>query len=113
MATLQELLAQAAALDAKIAVANAELRAAQTEERKAALVQITELAAKHGIAADEITAKLGGAKVKLSKGGKVSKPAAIKYHDQASGATWTGRGLKPKWLVAALGAGKSLDDFKV
>lgn len=35
-----------------------------------------------------------------------------KYRDAASGQTWSGRGLKPKWLVEALGAGKSLADFQ-
>ncbi len=36
----------------------------------------------------------------------------IKYRD-ADGNTWTGRGLKPRWLTAALATGKSLQDFAV
>lgn len=44
------------------------------------------------------------------KGVKRSIP--IKYRD-ASGNTWTGRGLKPRWLTAALAEGKSLEDFAV
>lgn len=36
----------------------------------------------------------------------------IKYRD-SEGNTWTGRGLKPRWLTAALAQGKSLDDFAV
>jgi len=36
-----------------------------------------------------------------------------KYRDPASGQTWTGRGLKPKWLSAALESGKHLTDFAV
>jgi len=27
--------------------------------------------------------------------------------------TWAGRGLKPRWLVAALKSGKKLDDFSI
>jgi DNA-binding protein H-NS len=37
----------------------------------------------------------------------------VKYRDPASGATWAGRGSKPRWLVAALAAGKSADDFLI
>jgi DNA-binding protein H-NS len=30
-----------------------------------------------------------------------------------SGETWAGRGAKPKWLVAAIKRGKTLDDFLI
>jgi DNA-binding protein H-NS len=30
-----------------------------------------------------------------------------------SGETWAGRGAKPRWLVAAIKAGKKLDDFLI
>lgn len=43
---------------------------------------------------------------------KAAGKVAIKYKD-ADGNTWTGRGLQPRWLKAALAAGKKLDDFKV
>ena len=35
----------------------------------------------------------------------------VKYRD-ADGNTWTGRGRKPKWLIAAINAGAKLDDFR-
>lgn len=52
---------------------------------------------------------------------KAKKPAAKKvesrrpaqYSDPMTGATWSGRGLKPKWLSVALEQGKSLADFQV
>lgn len=43
---------------------------------------------------------------------KLASPPA-KYRDPASGQTWTGRGLKPKWLAIALASGKTLADFQV
>lgn len=43
---------------------------------------------------------------------KLASPPA-QYRDPASGQTWTGRGLKPKWLAVALEQGKSLADFQV
>ena len=37
---------------------------------------------------------------------------APKYRDEA-GNTWTGRGLKPRWLTAALQAGRKIEDFVI
>ncbi|MDP9123698.1 MAG: H-NS histone family protein [Pseudomonadota bacterium] len=48
-----------------------------------------------------------------AKTGATGKKVQPKYRDPASGATWTGRGLKPKWLQAALDAGKSVTDFAI
>jgi len=40
------------------------------------------------------------------------KKVAPKYRD-ASGNTWSGRGLQPKWLRAAVAAGAPLETFAV
>ena len=48
-----------------------------------------------------------------SKRGKRG-PAAIKYRNPKDPSqTWTGRGRKPNWLVAALKKGAKLDSFSV
>ena len=41
-------------------------------------------------------------------------PVPPKYRnpDQPS-ETWAGRGKQPRWLVAQLGSGKRIDDFKI
>jgi DNA-binding protein H-NS len=36
----------------------------------------------------------------------------VKYRD-AAGNTWSGRGLRPRWLNNALAKGKALSDFAV
>ena len=41
------------------------------------------------------------------------KPVSAKYHDHATGQTWSGRGVRPAWIRAALAAGRSLEDFSV
>jgi DNA-binding protein H-NS len=43
------------------------------------------------------------------------KRAAVKpkYQDPASGKTWTGRGVMPKWMKAAVEAGRSRDEFLI
>lgn len=38
---------------------------------------------------------------------------AVKYRDPETCATWTGRGLTPRWLAARLAEGKSKEDFAV
>lgn len=43
---------------------------------------------------------------------KLAKPVA-QYRDPMTGQTWSGRGLKPKWLAVALEQGKKLADFQV
>jgi DNA-binding protein H-NS len=44
------------------------------------------------------------------RGGRV----APKYRNPANPSeTWAGRGLKPRWLAAALKSGKKLEDFAI
>lgn len=50
--------------------------------------------------------------MRTAKPAKVSKVAA-KYRNQATGETWSGRGLQPKWLKAAIAGGAKLTDFTV
>lgn len=44
---------------------------------------------------------------------KPSKATPVKYRNLETGSTWTGRGLKPKWLRAKLDAGAKLEDYLV
>jgi DNA-binding protein H-NS len=46
--------------------------------------------------------------------GSVRRTVPPKFRNPENPAeTWAGRGLKPRWLAAALKAGKSLEDFSV
>jgi DNA-binding protein H-NS len=56
--------------------------------------------------------KLGGYAGKKARGGPRGA-VAPKYRDPESGATWAGRGLKPRWLTAAMKSGKSLEHFAI
>ena len=99
MANLNELLAQKAALEKQIAQT-------QRDERENAIAQVSALMAQYGLSAADLgkrPAKKAGA------GGKV----AAKYRNKATGETWSGRGLQPRWLKAALAAGKKIGDFAV
>ncbi len=97
--SLSELLAQKDALERQI-------QAAQSTAKATAITQVQQLMSQHGLTTADIAQRSIS---KPSTGRKV----AAKYRDPVSGATWTGRGLKPKWLTAVLGAGKSLEDFAI
>jgi DNA-binding protein H-NS len=102
VATLQELLAQKAELEKQIIET-------QRNERTEAITRVRSLMAEHGLTVADIAAK-SGASVK-SGVGKSSGKVPPKYRNPDTGETWTGRGLQPKWLKAALAQGKTLGDF--
>lgn len=102
---LADLLAQRAALEKQIVET-------QRAERTQAIAQIRELMAQYGLGLADIGAK-AVAGSKSGQGRKSTNKVAAKYRDQATGQTWSGRGLQPNWLKAALATGRSLSDFAV
>jgi len=84
MTEYQNLLAQKAELEAQIAAAQAEAKAKAVTEARA-LIQ------EHSLTAADVFPAQG----KKAKG-SVGVP---KYRDPATGATWTGRGKPPTWIV--------------
>lgn len=44
---------------------------------------------------------------------KPAKPGAVMYRDAATGQTWSGRGLQPKWVKDALTNGRTLDELRM
>ncbi len=96
--TLQELLAQKAELERRIAET-------QREEKAAAISQVRSLMQQYGLTLADI-----GGRAPAPKKAETAKVPA-KYRDPATGATWSGRGLQPKWLREALAAGRTLADF--
>jgi DNA-binding protein H-NS len=97
---LASLLAQKEALENQI-------REIQKKERADALVKVRELMHAHGLT----VADLGGASQVPRRSAAAGQRIAPKYRNPATGETWTGRGLQPKWLKAALAQGKNLSDF--
>lgn len=100
--SLADLIAQKDALERQI-------REAQSSARADAIDQIRQLMALHGLTTADLGAPAKKVGVKAGAGSKV----APKYRDPASGATWTGRGLKPRWLKSAIEGGKSVEDFAI
>lgn len=102
MATLQELLAQKEAIER-------EIELTKKRERADAIARVRSLMAEYGLTLADLGGKAPTTTPKASGGAKV----APKYHNAATGDTWSGRGLQPNWLKAALAAGRKLDEFKV
>src|SRR5262249_38530317 len=58
--------------------------------------------------------EMGGGRSRAGLGRGVRGKVAPKYRNPENpGETWAGRGLKPRWLAAALKSGKKLDDFRI
>jgi DNA-binding protein H-NS len=55
----------------------------------------------------------GGKASKFGRSGRMG-PVAPKYRNPENPAeTWAGRGLRPRWLAAAVKSGKKLEDFAI
>lgn len=89
-------------------------------EVKGVVTRIREAIATYGLTASDLgfavkKAATPTAPSKRSKSSVKVRPAqkiAPKYRDEA-GNTWTGRGLKPRWLTAALAAGRKIEEFAI
>jgi DNA-binding protein H-NS len=101
MPDLNELLAQKAALEQQIIDA-------RREQRASAIANVRALMAEHGLTMADLGSR-PGASPRKAGGGKV----APKFRNPATGDTWSGRGLQPNWLKAALAGGSRLEDFKI
>ena len=110
---LNDLLAQRAALEKQI-------QQTQRSERAEAIAQVRSLMSQYGLTAADLSAKPGAASKRVPKAPKAikavkatgpGKKVAAKYRDASTGQTWSGRGLRPNWLKAALATGRPLSDF--
>ena len=105
MATLQELMAQKEALDKQI-------EQTKHQERGAAVEKVRALMAEYGLTMADLGGRSSQAKParKAKTGGT---KVAAKYRNASTGESWSGRGLQPRWLKAALASGRKLTDFAV
>jgi DNA-binding protein H-NS len=80
------------------------------EEREAVLQELNAVAQRAGFSLEDLVkGSRASAKKPGSSDGRSS--VAAKYKDPTSGATWSGRGVTPRWLQDALSKGKKKDDF--
>jgi DNA-binding protein H-NS len=114
MSTYQELVAQKAELDRLQADLEKQIAETLRAERASVISKIKSLMADHGISAADLTSgKPGRPPKNPSAEPGTTRKVAPKFCDPSTGETWSGRGLKPKWLTAAIEGGRSLADFAV
>lgn len=92
-----------------IAEAERMLKVRQQEARKEVIAQIHAMAEDVGITVtirETESAKRGRA----NKGSKV--PAKFRNPDNPT-QTWSGRGVKPRWLQALLDEGRDIEEFRI
>jgi DNA-binding protein H-NS len=112
-----------AALQAKIQKEIEKLRkqadALQRKKRKPVIMSIVRSMKEFDITPEEIVAAFGkpgprGATRAVKKTSASTRPPVpVKYKHPETGATWTGRGKPPRWVVEAEASGKSRNDFLV
>lgn len=79
--------------------------------------EIEEMLARRGLSLNEVYPRLraSGGKAQDSEAATTSAPASSRavYRDPATGKTWSGVGRRPKWVLDAINAGRSLAEFRV
>ena len=83
---------QVQTLQAQLAELDRRIKAARSRERNAVLAQVRELVTSYALTAREIFGQGYSDRAKLFTVG-------VKYRDPATGATWSGRGRAPAWIV--------------
>ncbi len=126
MARLQDLLAKRETLEREIVDT-------QRKERSAAIAHIATIMDQYGLTVSDLSGKgsAKGAKRGRPPGRPVStatgavkmgkkrtstmkgKTVPAKFRNKATGESWSGRGLQPRWLSSAIASGKKLADFAV
>jgi DNA-binding protein H-NS len=88
---------------------DAAMIAAKAAEKDALRAEMEAMAARAGLSLSDVVGggRKGGNKLKGSK-------VAVKYRNPKNAdETWTGRGRKPNWMVAALKKGQKMETFAV
>ncbi|KVM73923.1 H-NS histone [Burkholderia ubonensis] len=97
MATYQELMAQAKALAA-------QMEQARLSERAGVINEICAKVREYGVTVEEVFGRVKHGQRGMRPASKVSP----KYRDPNTGATWSGRGIEPRWI-----RGKNRTDFLI
>lgn len=108
---VQSLLAKKADLAKQRDELDELLKSHYKEQRNGVIKSIKALMMEHGLSLEDLHLKSIGYRQNQGKAAGSSVPP--KYKDPSTGATWSGRGRTPRWLVAAQAEGKSLTDFAI
>jgi DNA-binding protein H-NS len=88
-----------------------QIEQTKKHERGEAIEKVKALMAQYGLSVADLGSRPASSKPKKGRSG--GKKVAAKYRNTSTGETWSGRGLQPRWLKAALASGRKLADFAV
>jgi DNA-binding protein H-NS len=83
----------------------ATLASKVTEQRRVLELELSELTGFQG--------GKGSSKSAFGRGGARGSVAPKYRNPENPAETWAGRGLKPRWLTAAIKSGKNIEDFAI
>jgi DNA-binding protein H-NS len=112
---MSDLIQQAAQLRAQAAALEAQAAEQKMAARAGVLAELKATIAEHGFTAADLGLKSGKAGRAMKAGRShpsAGKKVDIKFKD-AQGNSWTGRGVKPRWLSLAIANGATLESFAV
>jgi DNA-binding protein H-NS len=87
-----------------------QIEQTKKHERGEAIEKVKTLMAQYGLSVADLGSRPASSKPKKGRSGV---KVAAKYRNSSTGETWSGRGLQPRWLKAALASGRKLADFAV
>lgn len=96
--------------DLKALIEKAKERISELEKSEATDVRNKLIAMARDAGFDAVELLSGKAAASASK---VRRPAKPKYKHPTSGATWTGRGVKPVWIRELLASGRTLESLMI
>lgn len=97
----------------------AQADALRKKETAGVVARIREAISHYGLTSEDLFGKVSRLRERApakaatvrSKSKTKGQKVAVKFRDGDN--TWTGRGTRPRWLVAKLAEGKTLEDFAV
>ncbi|MFM2342325.1 MAG: hypothetical protein RLZZ592_1978 [Pseudomonadota bacterium] len=114
MSTYQELIARQQDLARQQAELEKQIQDTLRAERAGVIQQIKTMMAEHGLTVADLSSSKPGRPAKAANAETApSRKVAPKYRDPETGETWSGRGLKPKWLATAIENGRTLEEFAI
>jgi DNA-binding protein H-NS len=110
MNTNTELLSKRAQLLADLERLDKELAVLRESQRRESIARVLADIEASGLTQDDLFPRVAKKSPQTAKSRGL---APVKYRNQMTGDAWSGRGKRPRWLVAALAEGKTIEAFAV
>ena len=107
------LLQQKQAIEAQAAALQKQLDEVRSVERAATVDKIKVMMSENAITLSDLGFGRKTRSPNKTLSAHAGRKLPPKYRNPATDETWSGRGLQPKWIAAALASGKTLADFAI